>query len=323
MATLIFAGAVMNMKFIIINIIFLSFVSSVVLADSYFINSTGGDWSIAENWNNGIPGSADTAYIGAQPASPNGAWATLSTSTPYVMSVIVGMNGSGTLDITDDANIMDANGLITAVGSGSVANINVSGGKFLDRLSISGSYLPDAPPMSQWAVDGTMNYTQTAGYVFSRLNHCAINPGSVLNIKITGGVLDMGGRFPAELDPNWQPTPLNGQMNVDISGEGYVILKAVDSDPANYAKTKIKLNGNGKLVVYGDRTADPSLNGRVTTKGTLVAKKASYGPFSGYIWTETLITTECNSPVAGDINSDCSVDMNDLLLFSNSWLAGN
>jgi hypothetical protein len=297
--------------------------NSLFAADAYFLNSIGGDWSVTANWT-ALPHSSDYARIGSPPTSPSGAWATLDSPEPDIYMLVVGdASGTGRLDIANGAKLNIVQGWRAAIGAGSVANINVSGGIVIDGAD------PTAPissfragaPTSQWGVDGTVNYTQTGGFVYTRQTHLAINPGSVVNIKVTGGTLDMGGIQAGDQDPCFMPTPVHGQLNITLDNDAYMILRVPDlttgaTFPSNIS---ISLNGNAKLAVVGaNLRADPTAGGKITSRGTLTGYYGTYAwPTT---WRETLVFAQCNNVLPGDLNMDCTVDMRDVALFMQQWL---
>jgi hypothetical protein len=278
------------------------FLSSLAMANQYWLNKTGAKWTNLANWSNdGDPNTLSVYYIGAPPSSPTDAWVLLDSNVPDANRVYLAYNGNGRLDIANGADLFINTGFYTAVEASSVATLNVTGG-FLDAQGV-------AP--GPWAVDGVMNYKQTGGYVIARINHCAINSGSALNIEVTGGVLNLSGQNPQEEDPNGMPTPVAGQLNMDIDGDGYVMLHAVN--PAT--DTNIQLNGNGMISVRGDYANDPTLGGIVTSKGVLKAKLGYYTTSVTRIY----VDPKCVTPVPGDLNDDCSVNLEDFAIFASNW----
>ncbi|NIA31604.1 MAG: hypothetical protein GWP06_17060, partial [Actinobacteria bacterium] len=254
-------------KGVCITILLLAVAGSSAFGEAYFVDVNGGNWADPATWS-GSPNDVNdiTAYIGAPPNSPSGAWATLDSDVNNIADLIIGSSGSGRLDIKAGADLTLTHEWITAVGdSNSEATVYVTGG-VVDGIGDMGT-LP-----GQWAVDGTMNYIQTDGYVSTRLNHCAINPGSVVNIRVTGGVLNiLGPGMAAADDVNNVPTPLNGQLNIEIDDYGWVLLRVVDLG----SDTHITINGRGKLTVLG-LIYDPTLGGIVSSRGTLKTRQGMY-----------------------------------------------
>ena len=283
-----------------IFIIILAIVGSSALGEAYFLSTVGGNWSDLSNWSSD-PDSDTPAFLGFPPDSPDGAWAVLDSSVPDIQSLTIGQDSAGRLDVYDGSSLSISQGLFTAVGADSEATVNVFGGYINAQGVVPG----------QWAVDGTMHYTQTGGYVIARLDRLAINPGSVVNITITGGVLDLSGA--GGEDPLWVPTPGQGRLNIDIDEDGYVLLR--DLDPLS--NTQITLNGNGRLAIRGEWDLDPTAGGVISSRGTLKARVGIY------TFTQTLLYSVCESPVGGDLDGDCRVDMRDLAIMAGNWLSGN
>ena len=314
----------MEKRAIFLSVVLLIAVSSSVWGvDAYFLSTTGAKWSVPANWT-AVPHDAAIVHIGSPPTSPSGAWATLDSAEPNVQTLSIGdASGSGRLDVLAGAKLEILQAWRTAIGAGSVATVNVNGGIINDGASMADPNGREGAPPSQWAVDGVMNYNQTGGFVYSKQQRLAVNTGSAVNIKINGGTLNMCGIQAAELDPNFDPRPVNGQLNIDIDGEGYVLLKRIDSTTSPF-NTRVTINGNGKLALIGDWRSNASVGGRITTRGTLRTKYGTYAWPPSNTWKETLIFTECTtaSLLNGDLNSDCRVDMRDFAKFAQNWMLG-
>lgn len=283
------------MKLLLTSFVLSFVLGSSAIAESYFLDTTGGSWTDPCNWSGGEEPNDIVVYIGASPNSPDGAWAVLDSEVMDVCGLTIGSSGTGRLDVDGgtQSSILDVNGpWFAAVGSGSVANINVTGGH------INATYDPN----SQWGVDGTVNYVHTNGWVEVEFNNLAINPGSVVNITATGGWLEMHG----------DPTALNGQLNIDLDGDVWLILNDVDTS----SDTHITLNGDARMTVTGDWEFNTSMDGILTSNGTIKARWNTYGDDSE----ETLLWIECENPLPADINEDCIVDLRDLALFVKDWL---
>src|SRR5262249_21324412 len=129
--------------------------------DIYWTNAAGGNWNVAANWSpNGVPGSADNAYI-----ISNGTYTVVQNVTVSVNNLVLGGStgvqtlSDSTSDLTVRSNtIVNANGVV-AFGGGTLKGLTSVAGLF----NLTGGYVDGKLTI---ATNGTMNISGAATKTF-------------------------------------------------------------------------------------------------------------------------------------------------------------
>ena len=235
----------MDVRKIIIITLVLSFLYSFSLISNAMADHpvSSGNWSNGSIWNNGVVPSNGTflemcgGYLVTVDSIFN-----YDNSMLKVGSYCEGYGGEGFLDVPSGSEITFESGTWANLdGSDRHATINISG--------------------------GVINFT---GDVQTHPSACT--PHSVdLYLTVSAGSLNIGGTFYLYAE-QWAP----GVGNCDIVVNGSGILKASDIiKHEDGGVLNFTVSESGKVIVSGDRTADPTLDG-ILSSGSGQPLSAAY-----------------------------------------------
>ena len=188
-------------------------------------NGAGADdlWSTTANWDSGVPGATDDAYL-----APNGATVLIDGTVAAVANHVRVANTAGAVSLDITGGTLDAAGVIYLgyANAGTVGTMNIDGGS----VSAGKTYV------GNWG-SGVLN--MTAGTLDA--GTFTINNA---NTALTSGHVQLDG---GAIDANWLLVKPGGTM--DITGEGYLVYTSFSN--GGTGTTIAEVIANGFITAYG------------------------------------------------------------------------
>ena len=209
-------------------------------------------WSTAANWDSGVPGAADDAYLASAGATGliDG---TVAAEANHVR--VANTAGAVSLDITTGGTL-DAAGIIYLgyANVGTVGTLNIDGG------SVSaGTYMY----VGNWG-SGVLNMTAgTLDATVFMINNA--------NTALTSGHVQLDG---GAIDADWLVVKPNGTM--DITGEGYLVYNSLGD--GGTGTTIEEVIDNGFITAYGE--ADEVLVDTNSVPGRTILSTVPYSAWN-------------------------------------------
>ncbi len=246
-------------------------------------------WNVEANWDNGVPGIGTTTNIHENaPALIDSSVEAVATSTTWNRWGII----YNPIDPNDPTVLDMTGGSLTlyrwALGNAGPATVNISGGtvSILDMMVIGDQY------DTTLNIDGgTVNIGYTIdSYINATTNFINLNSGvlTASNMVLNGDYVDP--------DDPVDPNHIYPGTILDISA-GTLIL---DGDDTSVVQGYIDA---GRIIAYGDT-------------GTVIVDLDDAVPEA-----ITTTVTACTSVFNADLNYDCAVNVDDLLLVAQGWLS--
>jgi hypothetical protein len=230
------------------------------------------------------------------------------------------VQGVGILDIMQGVTL-DLAGFLTGNGSNNDcwSVVNMYGG------TINGMHLTQ---WSRFFRSGTGFWNQYGGTVNVVMNMMCDNGRPVGYINVSGGTFNT----------TMLPVTMYGKVYVNVSGTGTVYWGmwpiTYTSGGITYPITSIgagtwfTVNGGGKLILPGNLTTNPTLNGTLTSKSNIIATYPSptWGGDNTEFTTDACgaipmtINNNSGQLITPDFNLDCKIDMKDMKTFASNWL---